>query len=92
MKNDRYRHEIKYLCNENTACYLSNVLATVRTSYNVELYKSNYPSYMGTYDENILRKSIVDALIKDHDVVIHLAGVLPPLANVRDDLIGLGRN
>ena len=31
-------------------------------------------------------KSIVDALIKDHDVVIHLAGVLPPLANVRDDL------
>lgn len=30
--------------------------------------------------------AIVDALIKDHDVVIHLAGVLPPLANVRDDL------
>ena len=28
-KIDRYRHEIKYLCNENTACYLSNVLATV---------------------------------------------------------------
>lgn len=28
-KNDRYRHEIKYLCNENTACYLSNVLAAV---------------------------------------------------------------
>jgi nucleoside-diphosphate-sugar epimerase len=31
-------------------------------------------------------EKIVDALIKDHDVVIHLAGVLPPLANVRDDL------
>ena len=31
-------------------------------------------------------ETIVDALIKDHDVVIHLAGVLPPLANVRDDL------
>ncbi len=30
--------------------------------------------------------SIVDALVKDHDVVIHLAGVLPPLANIRDDL------
>lgn len=30
--------------------------------------------------------AIVDALVKDHDVVIHLAGVLPPLANVRDDL------
>lgn len=31
-------------------------------------------------------EAIVDALIKDHDVVIHLAGVLPPLANIRDDL------
>ncbi|MDE5888738.1 MAG: NAD-dependent epimerase/dehydratase family protein, partial [Bacilli bacterium] len=30
--------------------------------------------------------AIVDALIKDHDVVIHLAGVLPPLANIREDL------
>lgn len=29
---------------------------------------------------------IVDALVKTHDVVIHLAGVLPPLANVREDL------
>lgn len=30
--------------------------------------------------------AIVDALVKDHDIVIHLAGVLPPLANVREDL------
>lgn len=30
--------------------------------------------------------AIVDALVKDHDVVIHLAGVLPPLANIREDL------
>ena len=29
---------------------------------------------------------LIGALVKDHDVVIHLAGVLPPLANVRDDL------
>ena len=31
-------------------------------------------------------EAIVDSLIKNHDVVIHLAGVLPPFANVRDDL------
>lgn len=37
--------------------------------------------YGDVNDENIM-----DALIKDHDVVIHLAGVLPPFANVRDDL------
>ena len=30
--------------------------------------------------------AIVDALIKTHDVVIHLAGVLPPFANIREDL------
>lgn len=29
VRSDRYRHEIKYLCNENTACYLNNVLASV---------------------------------------------------------------
>ena len=30
--------------------------------------------------------SIIDALVKTHDVVIHLAGVLPPFANIREDL------
>ena len=30
--------------------------------------------------------AIVDALVKTHDVVIHLAGVLPPVANIREDL------
>lgn len=29
---------------------------------------------------------IVDSLVKTHDVVIHLVGVLPPFANVREDL------
>ena len=37
--------------------------------------------YGDVNDENI-----VDALVKDHDVVIHLAGVLPPLANIREEL------
>ena len=30
--------------------------------------------------------TIVDALVKDHYIVIHLAGVLPTLANIREDL------
>ena len=30
--------------------------------------------------------ALIDALIKEHDIVIHLAGVLPHLANVREDL------
>lgn len=35
---------------------------------------------------DVTDEALIDALVKDHDVVIHLAGVLPPLANVRDDL------
>ncbi len=35
---------------------------------------------------DVTDNAIVDALVKDHDVVIHLAGVLPPLANVNEDL------
>jgi nucleoside-diphosphate-sugar epimerase len=29
---------------------------------------------------------LVDSLVKDSDVVIHLAGIIPPMANLRDDL------
>ena len=32
-------------------------------------------------------EAIVDALVKDHDIVIHLAGILPPFANAREDLV-----
>jgi nucleoside-diphosphate-sugar epimerase len=30
--------------------------------------------------------ALIDALIKEHDIVIHLAGVLPHLANIREEL------
>ena len=35
---------------------------------------------------DVTDSALIDALIKEHDIVIHLAGVLPHLANVRDDL------
>lgn len=35
---------------------------------------------------DVTDEAIIDALVKDHDIVIHLAGVLPPLANIREDL------
>ncbi len=35
---------------------------------------------------DVTDEQIIDALVKDHDIVIHLAGVLPSLANVREDL------
>lgn len=30
--------------------------------------------------------SLIDSLVKDNDVIIHLAGIIPPMANLRDDL------
>ena len=35
---------------------------------------------------DVCDEMIVDALVKDQDVVIHCAGVLPPFANVREEL------
>jgi nucleoside-diphosphate-sugar epimerase len=35
---------------------------------------------------DVCDEMIVDALVKDHDVVIHCAGVLPPFANVKEEL------
>ncbi len=35
---------------------------------------------------DVTDSALMDALIKEHDMVIHLAGVLPHLANVREDL------
>lgn len=32
---------------------------------------------------------IVDALVKDHDYIIHLAGVMPPLADIKENLCEL---
>ena len=35
---------------------------------------------------DVCDEMVVDALVKDHDVVIHCAGVLPPFANVKEEL------
>lgn len=35
---------------------------------------------------DVCDETIIDALVKSHDVVIHLAGALPPFANVREEL------
>lgn len=61
VKNDRYRHEIKFLCNENTACYLSNVLSTVmqKDSNVAETGKYWIDSlYFDDYAKNCVRENI----------------------------------
>ena len=45
-------------------------------------FKKRIDIVFGDVNDN----AIVDALVKDMDVVIHLASVMPPFANLRDDL------
>ena len=34
---------------------------------------------------DITDSALIDALVKEHDIVIHLAGVLPPFANLKEE-------
>ncbi len=73
---------IRFLLSEGkyeiTALELRNVNAYRR----LKAFRKRINIVYGDVNDN----AIVDALVKDHDVVIHLAGVLPPLANVNEDI------
>lgn len=76
---------IKYLLSEGryeiTALDLKN-----RHSYNVlKKYKKRINILYGDVCDSVL----IDALIKGHDYVIHLAGVLPPMADIKSGLCHL---
>ena len=73
---------IRFLLSEGkyevTALELRNRFAYKR----LKAFRKRINIVYGDVNDN----AIVDALIKDHDVVIHLAGVLPPLANINEDI------
>ena len=73
---------IRFLLSEGkyevTALELRNVNAYKR----LKTFRKRINIVYGDVTDN----AVVDALVKDHDVVIHLAGVLPPLANVNEDI------
>ena len=73
---------IKYLltegCYEITALDLKNS----RTTNRLKKYKNRINIIYG----DVCDKVLIPALVKDHDVIIHLASTLPPFADLKKDL------
>lgn len=73
---------IRFLLSEGKYEITALELKTKHVYKRLKQFRKRINIVYGDVNDN----AIVDALVKDHDVVIHLAGVLPPLANVREDL------
>ena len=76
---------IKYLLSEGkyeiTAIYLKN-----RNTFKL---LRKYSRIINIIYGDITDPILTDALVKDHDYIIHLAGVMPPLANAKRELTEL---
>lgn len=73
---------IRFLLSEGKYEITALELRNVNVYKRLKPFRKRINIVYGDVNDN----AIVDALVKDHDVVIHLAGVLPPLANVNEDL------
>lgn len=73
---------IRYLLIEGKYEITALDLKNPRSYKRLKKYRKRINIVYGDVNDTI----IIDALIKDHDVVIHLAGVLPPFADFREEL------
>lgn len=73
---------IRFLLSEGKYEVTALELRSVNAYKRLKAFRKRINIVYGDVNDN----AIVDALVKDHDVVIHLAGVLPPLANVNEDI------
>lgn len=73
---------IKYLLSEGKYEITALDLKNSGTYKNLKKYRRRVNIVYGDVTDPIL----MDALIKDHDYIIHLAGVMPPLADMKKDL------
>lgn len=62
---------------------------TVLELKNIHVYKrlKKFRKRINIVYGDVNDSAIIDALVKDHDVVIHLAGILPPFANVKENIV-----
>ncbi len=74
---------IKYLLSEGKYEITAIDLKNKNTYQVLKKYRRRINIIYGDITDPIL----TDALVKDHDYIIHLAGVLPPLANVNKELM-----
>lgn len=73
---------IRYLLIEGKYEITALDLKTARNYKRLRKYRKRINIVYGDVNDSV----IIDALVKDHDVVLHLAGVLPPFADIREDL------
>ncbi len=73
---------IKYLINENKYEITALDLMSKKNIKNLKLYQKRINIIYG----DITNETLIEALVKDHDVVIHLASSMPPLCNIKKKL------
>lgn len=68
---------LKYLLSEGKYEITALDLKNKRTQNNLKKYKKRINIVYGDVNDAVL----MEALVKDHDYIIHLAGIMPPLAD-----------
>ncbi len=68
---------LKYLLSEGKYEITALDLKNKRTQNNLKKYKKRINIVYGDINDAVL----MEALVKDHDYIIHLAGIMPPLAD-----------
>lgn len=68
---------LKYLLSEGKYEITALELKNKRTESSLKKYKNRINIVYGDITDTVL----IEALVKDHDYIIHLAGVMPPLAD-----------
>lgn len=73
---------IKYLLSEGKYEITALDLRTKNSAKKLKKYRRRINIIYGSINDNVL----MDALVKDQDYIIHLAGVMPPLADIKKNL------
>ena len=74
---------IKYLLSEGKYEITALDLRNRNNQVVLRKYRRRINIIYGDINDSIL----IDALVKDHDYIIHLASVMPPLADIKSNLI-----
>mgnify|MGYP002621193887 CR=1 FL=1 len=73
---------IRFLLSEGKYDITALELKTKKAYSRIKKFRKRINIVFGDVNDS----GVIDALVKENDIIIHLAGVLPQLANVRDDL------
>lgn len=75
-------HTLRYLIEDGNYEITALDLKNQRSYRKLKKYRKMINIVNGDVNDPVL----MDALVKDHDYIIHLAGILPPFADLKEDL------